>query len=46
MRAELLLYIIKRRVYLSSEVGTVCITEWADGRKTCYLLTKGELTNG
>ncbi len=46
MRAELAVYIITRRVYLSSDLGTVCITEWADGRVTCYLLTRGETTNG
>ncbi len=43
MRAELLACIIVNRVYLSSDVGTVCITEWADGRMTCYLLTKGSV---
>lgn len=38
--------IIITRVYLSSEAGTICVTEWADGRMTCRLLTKGEATNG
>jgi len=45
MDLKLAACVIINRVYLSSDVGTICITEWAGGRMTAYLLSKG-VTNG
>jgi hypothetical protein len=42
MRAELAAFVIVSRVYLSCDLGTVCLTEWGDGQVTMRLLDKGE----